>query len=185
MTDTSGADPLASDVYQELRRLAAGYLRRERHKSIQATELVHEAWLRLAASRPTVTSRSHVVALAAIAMRRLLVDRARRRHAARRGGGAAQVTLDDGLLAAAPDQSIDLIALDDALTALAERSPVQARVVELRYFGGLSIEETSDALDLSPATVKRHWAVARAFLLRELQGDDGPPEARRPGAARA
>jgi RNA polymerase sigma-70 factor (ECF subfamily) len=175
VTDTSGLDPLASDVYQELRRLAAGYLRRERHKSVQATELVHEAWLRLAAARPDVTSRSHVVALAAIAMRRLLVDRARRRNAVRRGAGALRVTLDDDLLATAPEQSVDLLALDRALTALAGRSPVQARIVELRYFGGLSIEEAAEALALSPATIKRHWTVARAFLLRELQGDDASP----------
>lgn len=171
MTDDAA---LAADVYQELRRLAAGYVHRERHRSVQATELVHEAHLRLATSTTAVNDRSRFIALAAIAMRRLPVERARRRAARKRGANAVQITLDDRVPAAGAEaRNVDLPALDAALTALARLSPVQARVVELRYFGGLSIDETARALDLSPATLKRHWTVARAFLLRELQGS--PP----------
>lgn len=164
MTDDAA---LAADVCEELRRLAAGYLRRERHRSVQATELVHEAHLRLATSTTAVNDRSHFIALAALAMRRLLVERARRRAARKRGAHTVQITLDDRLPAAGTG------AHDVDLPALARLSPVQARGVELRSFGGLSIDETARALDLSPATVKRHWTVARAFLLRELQGS--PP----------
>jgi RNA polymerase sigma factor (TIGR02999 family) len=166
-------DQLVGDVYAELRRLADGYVRRERHQSVQATELVHEAYMRLAqSSTPVFQDHAHFVAIAAIAMRRLLVERARRRGAAKRGGAPVQVTLDDSLLAGqAPDSGVDLIALDRALEQLAALDPQQARIVELRYFGGLSIEETAQALDISPATVKRHWAVARAWLLRQLEGD--------------
>lgn len=164
MTDDAA---LAADVYQELRRLAAGYVHRERHRSVQATELVHAAYLRLATSTTAVNDRSRFIALAAIAMRRLPVERARRRAARKRGANAVQITLDDRLPAAGTG------AHDVDLPALARLSPVQARGVELRSFGGLSIDETARALDLSPATVKRHWTVARAFLLRELQGS--PP----------
>lgn len=165
-------DHLVGDVYAELRRLADGYVRRERHQSVQATELVHEAYLRLAQSTtPAFENRAHFVAIAAIAMRRLLVERARRRGAAKRGGSPIQVTLDESLLAGhAPDAGVDLLALDRALAALAALDAQQARIVELRYFGGLSIDETAAALEISPATVKRHWAVARAWLLRELEG---------------
>ena len=164
---------LAVDVYDELRRIAGRYVRREQVKSVQATELVHEAYLRLARERsPRWRNRTHFVAIAAIAMRRLLVERARARHASKRGGARVQVTLDEALLGTrAPD--LDLIALDRALSALAEIDAQQARIVELRFFGGLSIEETAEALAISPATVKRHWTVARAWLLREIEG--APP----------
>jgi RNA polymerase sigma-70 factor, ECF subfamily len=165
-------DVLLTEAYDELRRLAEGYVRRERFQSVQATDLVHEAYLRLAASTtPAFQSRAHFVAIAAIAMRRLLVERARRRGAAKRGGAPVQVTLDDALLAGQhPGQHVDLLQLDRALTRLEALAPQQARIVELRYFGGLSVEETADALGISPATVKRHWTVARAFLLREVEG---------------
>jgi RNA polymerase sigma factor (TIGR02999 family) len=165
-------DDLVADVYAELRRLADGYVRRERAKSVQATELVHEAYLRLARDKPVRwQNRGHFVAIAAISMRRLLVERARARGAAKRGGRNVQVTLDEGLLAgAAPDHAIDLIALDRALTKLARLDAALARVVELRYFAGLSIDETARALDVSAATVKRQWTMARAWLLRELEG---------------
>ena len=105
-------------------------------------------------------------------MRRLLVERARARGAAKRGGGNVQVTLDESLLVAADhnQSAIDLVALDRALTTLAELDPQQAKIVELRFFGGLSVEETADALDISPATVKRHWTIAKAWLMRELEG---------------
>ncbi len=162
------------EVYGELRRIAGGYLRREQHRSIQATELVHDAYLRLLKDpNPQWESRSHFLAIAAISMRRLLVERARARHADKCGGDQIQVTLEDHLLAGEA-QSIDLIALDRALDGLARLDPHQARVVELRYFGGLTVEETADALSISPATVKRHWTMARAWLLRALE--HGVPE---------
>jgi RNA polymerase sigma factor (TIGR02999 family) len=167
------ADALVEDVYAELRRLADGYVRRERAKSVQATELVHEAYLRLARDKPVAfADRGHFVAIAAIAMRRLLIERARRRGAAKRGGARIMVTLDETLMAGeGATTTLDLVALDRALARLADLDPRQARVVELRFFGGLSVEDTAAALAISPATVKREWTVARAWLLRELEGD--------------
>jgi len=172
VTGKPSSDALVEDVYAELRRLAGRYVHRERAKSVQATELVHEAYLRLAQDKPVAyANRAHFVGIAAIAMRRLLIERARRRHAAKRGGEQIMVTLDESLLAANPtDSALDLVALDRALGRLAGLDAQQARIVELRFFGGLSIEETADALEISPATVKRHWTVARAWLLRELEG---------------
>jgi RNA polymerase sigma factor (TIGR02999 family) len=169
------AGEIIDQVYTELRRIAGNYVRRERAQSVQATELVHEAFLRLQQERrPAWQDRTHFIAIAAIAMRRLLVERARARAAAKRGGGRVQVTLDDRLLgAASAGEPADLIALDVALTKLAALDAQQARLVELRYFGGLSVEETADALGISPATVKRHWTIAKAWLLRELQGSSG------------
>jgi RNA polymerase sigma factor (TIGR02999 family) len=166
------ADELVAQVYTELRRLADHYVRRERAQSVQATDLVHEAYLRLKKEkRPAWTNRTHFLAIAAISMRRLLVERARARGASKRGGGQIQVTLDERLIQApAPDQQVDLLALDRALESLAELDPQQARIVELRFFGGLSVEETAEALSISPATVKRHWVLAKAWLLRALQG---------------
>lgn len=166
---------LVEETYAELHRLAANYIRREAHKSVQATELINEAYLRLAKDAPQqFENRPHFVAIAAIAMRRLLVERARARRAAKRGGEAhIQVTLDDGLLVGTGESGqVDMVALDRALEGLGKLDARQARVVELRYFGGLSIEETGDALGISPATVKREWAFAKAWLLRELQGAD-------------
>jgi len=163
---------MIEDVYGELHKIAGGYVRRERAKSVQATDLVHEAYLRLARDRSAQwQDRTHFIAIAAIAMRRLLVERARARVAAKRGGEKIQVTLDDALLTdQGPAALIDLIALDRALNALAAIEPQQARIVELRYFGGLSVEETGTALDISAATVKRHWVFARAWLLRSMDG---------------
>lgn len=163
---------MVADVYAELRRLAEGYVRRERFQSVQATELVHEAYLRLAGSSvPAFQDRSHFVAIAAIAMRRLLVERARRRGAAKRGAAPVQVTLDETLLVGPhPDAALDVLELDRALTRLESLDPQQARIVELRFFGGLSIDDTAAAIGVSPATVKRHWTVARAWLLREIEG---------------
>jgi RNA polymerase sigma-70 factor (ECF subfamily) len=168
----SRLDAEVADIYAELHRVAGRYVRRERSPSVQATELVHEAYLRLVADTPARwQNRAHFLAMAAIAMRRLLVERARRRHAAKRGGGQIQVTLDEGLVADSPASTpTDLIALDEALRRLAALDAQQARIVELRYFGGLSIEETGDALGISAATVKRHWTLARAWLRHELEG---------------
>ena len=165
-------DGLVADVYAELRRVAARYVRRERANSVQATELVHEAYLRLAKDAPArFENRAHFVAIAAISMRRLLVERARARGASKRGGANVQVTLDDGLLAGEdPHHTVDLIALDRALTKLAELDASQARIVDLRFVGGLSVEAAAATLEISPATVKRHWTIAKAWLLRELEG---------------
>ena len=172
MPEPAGVHQMVEEVYGELHRIAGGYVRRERAQSVQATDLVHEAYLRLAKeAAPRWQNRTHFIAIAAIAMRRLLVERARARGAAKRGGAQVQVTLDDGLLAdQGPAELVDLIALDRALTELAALEPEQARIVELRYFGGLSVEETADAMEISPATVKRHWTIARAWLLRAMNG---------------
>jgi len=172
VTEDPAIGSRVADVYDELRRLAEAYVRRERFQSVQATELVHEAYLRMATSpNPAFQNRSHFVAIAAIAMRRLLVERARRRGAAKRGGTPVQVTLDESLLAGDhPGHRVDLLQLDRALAKLETLAPDQSRIVELRYFGGLSVEETAEALGISPATVKRHWTLARAFLLREIEG---------------
>ncbi len=157
-------------VYDELRRVAAAYLRRERPgQTLQATGLVHEAYVRLMREQHVVwQNRAHFCAIAANSMRQILVERARARNAAKRGGAWARLTLDEGL-AAAPEPEVDVEALDDALRRLAAIDADQARLVELRYFGGLTIEETAAVLDTSPATVKRSWMVARAWLKKELQ----------------
>lgn len=172
--DEKAASRLLPLVYDELRRLAGGYLRRERPgQTLQATALVHEAYMRLVkpGDQPW-TGRTHFLAIAAVSMRQVLVDRARRRDAAKRGGARQRITLDEGLLPApSPDAGVDLVALDRALTELAALDPQQARIVELRYFGGLTVEETAEVMDSSPATVKRHWTLARAFLKKALAAD--------------
>jgi RNA polymerase sigma-70 factor (ECF subfamily) len=165
-------DSLLPIVYQELRRLAAGYLRRERPgQTLQPTGLVHEAYLRLMKDRQDRwQNRAHFCAIAANAMRQILIERARARGALKRGGAQPRVTLDEALVAGG-EQSFDILALDRALEKLAAIDAEQARLVELRFFGGLTVEETAEAMAISPATVKRHWAVARAWLARELEGD--------------
>ncbi len=160
-------------VYDELRRLAASYLRRERPgQTLQATALVHEAYVRLIGEKAqTWQNRNHFLAIAALSMRQILVQRARARHATKRGGDPIRIELDDQLLPASAtgaQDEIDLVALDAALDKLAALDQRQAKVVELRYFGGLSVEESAAALDISPATVKRDWTLARAWLKREL-----------------
>ena len=164
-------DSLLPLVYQELRRLAAAYLRREKPgQTLQPTALVHEAYMRLMKDRPDRwQNRAHFCAIAAHSMRQILIERARARGAAKRGGARPRVTLDEGLVAGA-ERSIDLLALDEALERLAQMDPEQARLVELRFFGGLTVEETAAAMNISPATVKRHWTVAKAWLTRELEG---------------
>ena len=165
-------------VYDELRRIAARYISRERPgQTLQATALVNEAFVRLAAERPRqFQNRTHFLAIAALSMRQILVQRARARNAAKRGGAPRKVTLDDanlanqaGVGAGFSRLDIDIEALDEALTRLAHLDPEQARIVELRYFGGLTVEETADAVGVSPATVKRQWAMARAWLKRALE----------------
>lgn len=165
------ADQLVPLVYAELHDLAVHYMRSERGEhTLQPTALVHEAYLRLVDQRNVSwQNRSHFFGIAAQAMRRILVDHARRRRAAKREGGE-RITLEE-LAVESPARSVDLIALDDALVRLAALDPRQARVVELRFFAGLDIEQTAESLGISPATVKRDWTFARAFLQREM--DEG------------
>jgi RNA polymerase sigma-70 factor (ECF subfamily) len=156
-------------VYDELHKLARGYFRRERGEhTLQPTALVHEAYIKLVDQRAPVENRGHFLALAATQMRRILLDYARKHHAARRGSGQ-KVALED-TMAIATDQSLDMIGLDAALEKLAALDQEQARMVELRFFGGLTVEETAQVMGISPATVKRSWSSARAFLHREISG---------------
>lgn len=167
--DREAADRLLPLVYQELRGVAGRAMRRERPGHLlQATALVHEAYLRLFRDAGlTFENRAHFFGIAARSMRQILVEHARARQAAKRAGGLEAVPLEDGM-ARTEAPPVDLLALDEALDRLAASDARQARIVELRYFGGLSVEETAEALGLSPATVKREWTVARAFLFREL-----------------
>ncbi len=156
-------------VYRELRRLAARYLRSERpDHTLQPTALVNEAYLYLADQQGVVwQNRAHFIAIAANTMRRVLVDHARERGALKRGGDRRQVTLYSWIRV--DDRDLDILALDEALTKLGVFNPAGCRVVELRYFGGLTIDETASLMGSSPATVKRQWAVVKAWLYRELQ----------------
>ena len=166
--DPPGADELLPAVYGELRRLAAGYIRRERPgQTLQATALVHEAYLRLAGAGRPWTDRAHFLGIAARAMRQILVERARARGAQKRWAGLDRVSLTESLAAGANADSM-LPALDEALARLERLDPEQVKIVELRYFVGLGIEEAAEALGISPATLKRRWALARAWLFREL-----------------
>jgi RNA polymerase sigma-70 factor (ECF subfamily) len=169
--DSKAVSQLMPLVYNELRKIAASYLRRERPgQTLQATGLVHEAYLRLMRDRNVQwQNKAHFCAIAANAMRQILVERARARGAIKRGGAWNRLTLNEGT-AAAPEAAVDVEVLDQALARLAEHDAGQARLVELRYFGGLTIEETADVLGVSPATVKRSWMVARAWLKKELGG---------------
>ncbi len=162
-------DALTPVVYQELRRLARRHLRRERpDHTLESTALVHEAYLRLVDQRNIQwQNRNQFFALASELIRRILVDYARNRMAAKRGGQNVKLSLDEAM-AAPEDKNLDLVTLDDALQALAARDPRQSRIVELRYFGGLTLETTAEVLGVSPATVKRDWVSAKAFLKREL-----------------
>jgi RNA polymerase sigma factor (TIGR02999 family) len=168
--ERSAADRLIPVVYDELRRQAARAMRREGPEhTLQTTALVHEAYLRLVDQRRVEwRNRAHFFGIAAEVMRRVLIDHARARLAAKRGGGGTRITLGDAGAVSAPDVDADVLALHEALERLAGFDPDQARLVELRYFGGLSIEETAQALGVSPATVKREWVLARAWLRREL-----------------
>jgi RNA polymerase sigma factor (TIGR02999 family) len=167
-------------VYDELRRIAARYVSRERPgQTLQPTALVNEAYVRLSAERARhFENRTHFLAIAARTMRQILIQRARARHAAKRGGAPQRVPLDDYNLSEAVTAAglpspgdVDLLTLDEALSRLAVQDPGQANIVELRYFGGLTLEETAEAVGVSPATVKREWAMARAWLKLALQGE--------------
>jgi RNA polymerase sigma factor (TIGR02999 family) len=169
-SDPPPVDDLAPMVYDELRRLAGAYMRRERPgQTLQATALVHEAYLRLAGAGTPWRNKQHFVGIAARSMRQILVERARARGAQKRWAGLDRVSISDSLAVAAHEEAM-LPALDEALERLEAIDAEQARIVELRFFAGLSVEETADALALSPATVKRRWSLARAWLFRELGG---------------
>jgi RNA polymerase sigma factor (TIGR02999 family) len=161
---------LVPAVYNELRRLAHHYLRSERpDHTLQSTALVHEAYLRLAKQQPVrFENRAHFFAICAQLVRQILVEYARRRNAAKRDGGR-KVTLDGAELSL-KERTVDLTALDDALKGLARLDPQQSRIVELRFFGGLTIEETAEALKISPAAVKREWSTARLWLHHQMSG---------------
>ncbi len=168
--NAQAANDLLSLLYDELRKLAAQKLAREAPgQTLQATALVHEVWLRLGADeQPAWKNRAHFFAAAAEAMRRILVDRARRRQALRRGGQSERVSLD-ALEIASPADDDQVLAIHEALDALEQHDAVKAQVVKLRYFAGLTIQETATALDIAPMTAKRHWAYARAWLYREIK----------------
>jgi RNA polymerase sigma factor (TIGR02999 family) len=169
--DRKALEALLPLVYDELRRLARYHLRQQRpNHTLQTTALVHEAYLRLAREKSLqIESRAHFLGIAAQLMRWILVDYERQRRAAKRGSGATRITLDSDVpVPRSKDHDVDLLALDEALERLAKLDPEQCRIIELRYFGGLSIEDTSEFLGVSPATVKRSWTSARAWLLREM-----------------
>lgn len=167
--DKDALEQLMPLVYNELRRLANYYLQRERKDhTLQSTALVHEAFLRLIDQRDVRwQNRAHFFGVASQMIRRILVDHARAHQTAKRGGGAYTLALDDAL-GAEQKRDLDLVALDDALNGLAHLDPQQARIVELRFFTGLTIEETAEVVGISPATVKRDWNTAKAWLFREL-----------------
>ena len=163
------ADRLMQIVYKEMRKLAASYLQKQRSDhTLQPTALVHEAYLKLIdASQINWQDRAHFFAVAAQTMRNILVDHARAVAADKRGGGAQKIALDE-VAGLSENQEVDLIDLDEALRLLARQDETQSRIIELRFFGGLTIEETAEVLKISPATVKREWAMARAWLFRQI-----------------
>jgi len=170
--DRSALEELIPLVYDELHRMARRYMVREQAAhTLQTTALVNEAYLRMVDLRKVQwQNRAHFFAVSAQLMRRILVDFARSRNYQKRGGGRRRVTLDEGL-EVSPEQDADLVLLDDALNALAAIDDRKRRVVELRFFGGLTVEETAHVLEVSPDTVMRDWKMAKVWLLREMTGD--------------
>lgn len=168
------ASKLIPMVYDELRRLADGYMRRERgDHTLQATALVHEAYLKLVEQRSVDwQSRTHLFGIAAQVMRRILVDHARGHLRDKRGGGEQEIPIDEALVFA-PEKSLELVKLDEALERLTKLDPRQGKIVELRFFGGLTVEQTAELLGVSPKTVKRDWSIAKAWLYSELRHTDG------------
>ena len=172
--DDGAASKLIPVVYAELRRLAGSYMRRERvDHTLQATALVHEAYLKLIEQRSANwQSRAHFFGVAAQLMRRILIDHARGHSRQKRGGEQKKVSLDEAFIFS-EKQADELLAVDDSLNRLAEIDPRQARVVELRFFGGLSVEEAAEVLGVSPKTIKRDWSVAKAWLYADLKERHG------------
>ena len=173
--DRHARERLFADVYTELRALAAQYLRRERKShTLQPTALVHEAYLKLVGqTRVDWQGRAHFLAFAAQAMRQILVDHARRHGAAKRGGNRHRIALDDNLVIES-DRNVDLLAIEDALKKLTKLDPRQAQMIELRFFGGLSIVEVAKVMGMSKRSVEREWTMVRAWLRRELGRSDVP-----------
>ena len=171
--DETALDRLVPLVYEELRRLAHHYMRRERPgHTLQTTALVNEVYLRLVDHKGMRwQNRAHFYAVAAQAMRRILIDHARSRNYLKRGGDVKMIQLEEAATVV-QKQAADLIALDDALSELAAIDPRKSKIVEMRYFGGMSVEETAEALDVSPVTVMRDWSTAKAWLLRALSPDE-------------
>jgi RNA polymerase sigma factor (TIGR02999 family) len=168
--DSDAANKLVPLLYRELRRMAASQLRRERpNHTLQPTALVNEAYLRLVDQKNAQwQNRNHFFGVASQLMRRILVDYARAQQAAKRGAGAGKVSLDEAMIVS-EESAGDVLALDETLKRLADQDPQLERIVELRVFGGLSVEEVAAALSISPATVKRHWSMAKAWLTREMR----------------
>ena len=180
--DAQALSKLFPIVYDELRRIAGGYMKRENPgHTLQATALVNEAYFRLVDQKAVEwQNRAHFFGVAAQIMRRILCDHARARRAEKRGGGAARLSLDEAIMPLQDDVNgspLDLVDLDDALQKLAAINERQAKVVEMRFFAGLSVEEAAEALGASPATVKRDWTFAKAWLAKEITGADGGHEA--------
>jgi RNA polymerase sigma factor (TIGR02999 family) len=171
--DKGAFDELVTVVYDELRRQASRYLRHESPgHTLQTTDLIHEAYLRLVDQKnPHWQNRAQFFGIAAQLMRRILVDHARARHRAKRGGRNIRISLDEEIESGGSND-VELINIDEALNRLAETDIQQSKIVELRFFGGLNVEETSQVLGVSPRTVKRSWRFAKAWLRRELQGHD-------------
>ena len=167
----SALETLTPLVYAELRRLAGSYMRNEAPgHTLQPTALVHEAFLRMVArDAPDCQNRSHFYGVAAHLMRQILIDHARTRHAGKRGGGKANISLEENLIVSR-EREADLVALDDALERLSALDPRKTQVVELRFFGGLSVDESAEVLKVSEVTVRRDWQFAKAWLVRELGG---------------
>ncbi len=174
--DAAAGEQLLPLVYKELHRIAEAYMRRERpDHTLQATALIHEAYLRLVGEDIDFEDRGHFIGVAAHVMRRVLVDYARQHNAERRAGGLQRVEMEDNL-AISPERLDEVLFLDRAMEKLKEKSPRQAQVVELKYFGGLSVEQIAAALDVAPRSVKRDWSLARMFLYRELNPGAALPE---------
>ena len=171
--DKAALDQLMPLVHDELRRLARHYMARERRDhTLQTSALINEAYLRLVDQRDTPwQNRAHFFALAAQVMRHILIDHARSHQFEKRGGGAQKVSFDEGV-AVTDQRASEIVALDDALTSLATVDPRKSRIVELRFFGGLNIEETAEVMDLSPTTIQREWRAAKAWLRRFIKGQN-------------
>lgn len=171
--DQAAFEQLIPLVYDELRRIARRHLSRESQtRTLQTTALVHEAYLKLIdQTRANWQNRAQFFGVSANIMRRILIDHARKRLRGKRGGGAFKISLDDGNIDVSDERASELIALDEALERLAKEDPEKAKIVELKYFGGLSIEETAEALGIGTATVIRHWRIAKAWLYKEIVGN--------------